>query len=60
MKWLKKDNLKKDVYFLKCFMYVLGWDIELRIIIFYGELKYFLINVLLFCVLLKYNNIKIM
>lgn len=41
-------------------MYVLGWDIELRIIIFYGELKYFLINVLLFCVLLKYNNIKIM
>lgn len=39
-------------------MYVLGWDTESRIIIFYGELKYFPTNALSPCVLLKHNNIK--
>lgn len=38
-------------------MYVLGWDTESRIIIFYGELKYFPTNALSPCVLLKHNNI---
>lgn len=58
MKRLKKDNSKKEAYPVKRFMYVLGCDTESRIIIFYGELKYFPTNALSPCVLLKHNNIK--